>query len=160
MNSASFLHDDTRRAVKTLWSWLRGVGAANGRPAVAPDEVEGVADGGEAAPQRGVVLAFPIRGEALLVKLADVLRGRISSFDPACHDLLPLLSHEPDLRLWIGDDAHVEFDPKRSEYHLTIEAPSGTRMIIQTADFDALVTFVLQYVSERLTNADLLEVAS
>ena len=33
-------------------------------------------------------------------------------------------------------------------------------MIIQTADFDALVTFVLQYVSERLTDAALLEVAS
>lgn len=159
MNSASFIHHGTRRAVRTFWSWLRGVGAAAGQPAAAPDQAAGMADGGAALP-RGVVLAFPIRGEALLVKLADVLRGRISTFDTACHGLLPLLSHEPELRLWIGDDAHVEFDAKRSEYHLTIEAPSGTRMIIQTADFDALVTFVLQYVSERLTDAALLEVAS
>lgn len=159
MSSASFIHDDTKRAVRTLWSWLRGVGAANGQSAVAPDQVVCVPDGG-VAPQCGVVLAFPIRGEALLVKLAEVLRSRISTFDTSCHDLLPLLSHEPDLRLWIGGDAHVEFDAKRSEYHLTIEAPSGTRMIIQTTDFDALVTFVLQYVSERLTDAALLEVAS
>jgi hypothetical protein len=158
MNSASFIHDDTKRAVRTLWSWLRGVRATAGQPAAVTDVVEGGADG--TALPRGVVLAFPIRGEALLVKLADVLRGRISSFDTACHDLLPFLSHEPDLRLWIGDDAHVEFDAKLSEYHLTIEAPSGTRIIIQTADFDALVTFVLQYVSERLTDAALLEVAS
>ena len=159
MNPASLIHDDTWRVVRTLWSWLRGLSAPAGRPVAAPAETAGVPDGTVAA-RRGVVLAFPIRGEALLVKLADVLRGRISTFNTACHDLLPLLSHEPDLRLWIGDDAHVEFDAKRSEYHLTIEAPSGTRMIIQTADFDALVTFVLQYVSERLTDAALLEVAS
>jgi hypothetical protein len=159
MNSATSVHDDTIRAVKTLWSWLRGFAAATGQPAAAPDAVAGVPDAGEVAP-RGIVLAFPIRGEALLVKLADVLRSRILSFDAACHGLLPVLSNEPDLRLWIGDDAHVEFDAKRSEYHLTIQAPSGTRMIIQTADFDALVSFVLQYVSERLTDAALLEVAS
>lgn len=159
MNPARHFHDDTKRAVKTLWSWLRG--AAIGQPAAEPNPATLVPDGeADASFRGGVVLAFPVRGEALLVKLAEVLRCRIAVFDPSCHGLLPVLAHDPDLRLWIGDDAHVAFDAGLSEYHLTIAAMSGTRLIIQTTDFDALVTFVLQYVSERLADAALLEVAS
>ncbi|MDB5716499.1 MAG: hypothetical protein JWO15_3896 [Sphingomonadales bacterium] len=159
MNPARHIHDDTKRAVKTLWSWLRG--AAVGQPAAEPNPATQMPDGAtDTSARRGVVLAFPVRGEALLVKLAEVLRCKIAAFDRSCHGLLPMLDHDPDLRLWIGDDAHVVFDGRSSEYHLTIETPSGTRMIIQTVDFDALVTFVLQYVSERLADAALLEVAS
>lgn len=158
MNAASFIHDDTRRAVRTLWSWLRRSGTATRpSPAETGPATEDRLD--VAALEQATILPFPVRGEALLVKLAEVLRRRVSELGRT-EGLLPTLSHGPDLLLWIGDDAHVEFDARRSEYDLTIAAPGGTRMIIQTADFDVLVTYVLQYVVERLSDENRLEVAS
>ena len=157
MNAASFIHDDTRRAVRTLWSWLRRSGPA--KPPC-PETGPAAEDRPDvAALEQAKILAFPVRGEALLVKLAEVLRRRIGELGRP-EGLLPTLSHGPELLLWIGDDAHVEFDARRSEYDLTIVAPGGTRMIIQTADFDVLVTYVLQYVVERLSDENRLEVAS
>jgi len=49
---------------------------------------------------RGKVLPFPVRGEALLVQLADVLRRRVAGRQPD-HNPLWLTSRDPRLRLSI-----------------------------------------------------------
>ncbi|QUS42275.1 hypothetical protein RPMA_06025 [Tardiphaga alba] len=113
-----------------------------------------------AAQEQGVVLPFPLRGEALLVRLADLLRRRVDELVPRCERLSLVLSHCPQLRLSIDDGAYVEFDASCAEFYLVIEAPSGTRMIIETTDFDAVVKFVLQYVVEKLSDDAGLEAAS
>jgi hypothetical protein len=162
MNTARHIQDDTRKAVRTLWSWLRrATPAAELTPSM--DGCEVVDDQRaaiEAAPAGGIILPFPVRGDALLVKLAEVLRRRIAVPGTSGDGRLPVLSHEPELRLWIDDDAHVVFDARRSEFDLTIETPGGARMIIQTADFDVLVTYVVQYVADRLSGDHAVEVAS
>src|SRR6218665_3621749 len=153
MHTPGQIQDDTRKVLRTLWSWLRrtGEGASAGITArgLAIDEASAiVADPREP----GIVLPFPIRGEALLVKLAELLRRRVSELNSPSDSLTLLLSHTPYLRLSLDDDAYVEFDAHTSEYDLVIEAQSGTRLIIQTTDFDSLVTFVLQYVVERISD--------
>jgi hypothetical protein len=158
MNTAGQIND-TKSAFRTLWSWLRRAGtdsAPESASRAAAIEVAAAAK----RPEPGVVLPFPIRGEALLVKLAELLRRRISELDAQPDGLTLSLSHCPNLRLWLDEDAYVEFDKHTSEYDLVIEAPSGTRLIIQTSDFDALVTFVLQYVMERISDHAPIEVAS
>jgi hypothetical protein len=161
MHTPGKIQDDTKKAFKTLWSWLRrtGEGAGAAAPTRGP-AIDGVTAIDTGPREPGIVLPFPIRGEALLVKLAELLRRRIAELDSPSDSLTLLLSHTPYLRLSLDDDAYIEFDAHTSEYDLVIEAPSGTRMIIQTTDFDSLVTFVLQYVIERLSDSAPLEVAS
>ena len=96
----------------------------------------------------------------MLVRLADLLRRRVDELVPRCERLSLTLSHHPMLRLSVDESAYVEFDARSSEFHLVIEAPSGTRMIIETTDFDAVVKFVLQYIVEKLSDDAVLEAAS
>jgi hypothetical protein len=162
MDTARHIHDDTRRVVRTLWSWLRRAGTAE-MPSSCTETRDTTGDGvacRDPADERGTILQFPVRGDALLVKLADALRRRMIGLGRTAEALHPTLSHGPELRLSIDEDAHVAFDACRSEYDLTIETRGGARMIIQTADFDVLVTYVLQYVAERRSGDDLVGVAS
>jgi hypothetical protein len=110
---------------------------------------------------RAVVLAFPIRGEALLVRLAEGLRERLPSgaLEPADPFLLTL-SRGPRSRLSIDRDAYVEFHAERAAFHLIIDAAPDARVTLETTDFDTLVKFVMQYVAEERRDLGMFEAAS
>jgi hypothetical protein len=162
MNTAGHFHDNTSRAFRTLWSWLRRM--ATHVPSRVDNEktrtLEATAPVKAKPLVAGKLLPFPIRGEALLVKLAQQLRRRVDELAPTSSRLSLTLTHQPYLRLLIDGDSYVEFDTTSSQFELVMEAPGGTRLILQTLDFDAVVKFVLQYVSERLADDVRLEVAS
>jgi len=101
----------------------------------------------------GVLLPFPIHGEALLVKLADLLRSRIGDRGPQRDPFLFSVSRCSCSRLSIDRVAYVDFDADRAEFRAAIEAAPQTKVILETADFDALVDFVVQYVSARLAES-------
>ncbi|WP_426425301.1 hypothetical protein [Bradyrhizobium genosp. A] len=111
-----------------------------------------------ASAEGGVILPFPICGEAVLLKLAEVLRKVFSGRDLAGDPPLLILERSPEPRLWIDRTAHVEFHPGRREYRAIIETSPDTRIIVETFDFDALIDFVLQYVIARLVGHAALEV--
>ena len=119
-------------------------------PAVRPDHT---------APS-GILLQFPVRGEALLVRLADLLRSRIADRRLESDPLLLRISRCPGSRLSIDRTAYVEFLADRCMYCVAIEAQPDTRVTVETTDFDTVVKFVVQYVAERLSEKVLLEVAS
>lgn len=160
MQSASHIDDHTKGAFATLWAWLRrGASKVAAEPELQDTVVPSSTNDGTAHGP-GIVLPFPLRGEALLVRLAELLRRRVAELVPQCERLSLTLSHHPALRLSIDESAFIEFDAPSAEFNLVIEAPSGTRMIIQTTDFDAVVKFVLQYVVEKLSDDAVLEAAS
>lgn len=160
MQTASHIDDHTKGTFATLWAWLRR-GASKVAVEPALQDVTALSpDNAGVNREPGVVLAFPLRGEALLVRLAELLRRRVAELVPQCERLSLTLSHHPALRLSIDESACIEFDAPSAEFNLVIEAPSGTRMIIQTTDFDAVVKFVLQYVVEKLSDDAVLEAAS
>ena len=107
-----------------------------------------------------VVLRFPIHGEALLVRLADLLRSRLADRGPEHDPLLLMMSRGPRSRLSIDRMAYVEFHNDRAEFRVAIEASPRTKVILETADFDAVVDFVGQYIAARLAERPALEVAS
>ena len=165
------IHDTAENGVWRLWSWLRGAPSPHARNTVdwrprlaavtlldAPcDETSNVAPaaGSWVAPQdraeeRGVVLRFPLRGEALLARLAEVLRMRIVDGGPERDPLLLTLSRCPDSRLAIDRIAYVEFQADRSAYCVTIQAAADTKVTLDTADFATTVNFIAQYVADRL----------
>jgi hypothetical protein len=167
MSSAADIENspsDRRRQRTSWWSRLRG--------ALQPSD-RGVGNQGDAsaavtAPphdigsraRTGMVLPFPIHGEALLVKLAEELRSRVAERGPEWDPLLLQMSHWPRSRLSIDRTAYIEFHPDRVEYRAVIEASGETRVILETVDFDALVNFVQLYVVARPAEAAALEAAS
>jgi hypothetical protein len=114
----------------------------------------------DAVPASGVLVPFPIHGEALLVKLADTLRNRDRDAHSGRDPLLLKMSRRPGLRLAIDHIAYVEFDTDRAAYHVVIEAASDTKVTLDTTDFDTLVRFVAQYVTERPSEPTTLEAVS
>ncbi len=108
---------------------------------------------------RAAILPFPIHSEALLVRLADVLRSRIADRSPARNPLLLMISRGPMARLWIDRTAYVAFHGDRSTYHFAVEADLDTTVTLETTDFDTLVRFVLEYVAGRLSEPTALEAA-
>jgi hypothetical protein len=113
-----------------------------------------------AAELSAVLLPFPIRGEALLVRLAELLRGRVGNDGPRHDPFLFALSRRPQSRLTLDGQSYVEFVTSRSEFRFAIEVVPNTSISITTNDFDALVEFVVQYVGARLAEAPALEAAS
>jgi hypothetical protein len=107
----------------------------------------------------GLILPFPIHGEALLVKVGDVLRSRCADSATAWKPLLQM-SRCPRSRLSIDRDAYIEFHQDRGEYRAVFEASQATRVILETADFDDLVDFILRYVTGRMAEPAALEAAS
>jgi hypothetical protein len=187
---SAVMDSDMKSGVRTLWSWLRGASwlihrdADGGRgfstgvtaqpspvrttperepAAVLPGGVSQVV-GLEPTAQGAVILQFPLHGEALLVKLADMLRRRIA-VSPARSGterdpLLLTMSRCPGSRLSIDARANVEFDADLSVYRMTIETAPDTAMTLSTTDFDTLVNFIVQYIAERSSTPATLEVAS
>lgn len=101
----------------------------------------------------GTLLPFPIRGEALLVKLAEQLRRRVASNKSKRGSFLLTLSRHPHSRLTIDGAAHVNFHSDSATFHLVIELVQDTRIMVETSDFDTVVKFVVQYVVDRLEDA-------
>jgi hypothetical protein len=99
-----------------------------------------------------LLLPFPIRGEALLVRLADRLRSSAANRPPAQDPFAFAISRQPRSRLTIDRDAYVEFLPERAAYQAVIEAAPDTTITIETTDFDSVVKFVAQYVTDRLSD--------
>jgi hypothetical protein len=173
---------DAKKGIRTLWSWLRGASwsidrdtserressraasagpSCSAAPAAAGSEPHAVTPvvGHLAAPS-GVLLRFPVRGEALLVKLADLLQSRTANRGLERDPLLLLISRCPGSRLSIDRAAYVEFLADRCTYYVAIEAQPDTRVTLETTDFDTVVKFVVQYVAERLSEPVNLDVAS
>ncbi|WP_024578846.1 MULTISPECIES: hypothetical protein [Bradyrhizobium] len=108
---------------------------------------------------RGEVLPFPVHGEALLVKLADVLRRHVARRQPADDVLLLTISRSPWVRLSIDAAAYVDYLSEIGTFQAAIEAGPDTKVILKTTDFDALASFVTQYVNEKLTDRGSTEAA-
>src|SRR5262249_27749620 len=102
----------------------------------------------------------PIRGEALLVKLAAELRKRVADYGPQRDPFLLAIARCPDARLVIDRHAYIEFSMGQSTYRVVVSITEGTRFTLDTADFDTLVKFVAQYVTDRLTEPMVWEAAS
>jgi hypothetical protein len=104
---------------------------------------------GKAEPASGDVLPFPIRGEALLVRLAEVLRSRLAVPGPDHNPLLLTISRSPGSRLLIDGVAYVDYISNLSTYRAAVEAVPDTKVIVETSDFDTLVSFIVQYLTDR-----------
>lgn len=136
---------------------------AAGVPAPMPCTPRNVASSGVAQKdyvKTAVLLPFPIHGEALLVKLAELLRVRVADRELWHDPLLLTMSRTPRSRLVIDRASYIEFQPQCSSYHVVVEAAPDTTVTLDTTDFDTLVQFVVQYVSGRLSEHTALEVAS
>lgn len=180
MSAATDMRNDLKRDIRALWCRLRRASAWSfGRGATARQEPlpPGPALGGEGMPrirlpaaghdhaaQHGMLLQFPLHGEALLVQLAELLRRRmaerVASRGPECDPLLLTVSRCPRSRLSIDRCTYVEFDAGRCAYHVAIEAAPDTTVTLDTTDFDAVVNFLVQYIAERPSAVATLEVAS
>ena len=101
-----------------------------------------------------LLLPFPIRGEALLVRLADRLRRSVANRPSAQDPFAFAISRQPRSRLTIDRDAYVEFVPERAAYQAVIEVTPDTTITIETTDFDSVVKFVAQYVTDRLSHVE------
>ncbi|MCA6124961.1 hypothetical protein J6500_24145 [Bradyrhizobium sp. WSM 1704] len=108
---------------------------------------------------RGEVVAFPLHGEALLVRLADVLRQRVAGRQPAHNPLWLTISRTPRTRLSIDRTAYVDYVSEASTYRAAIEAAPDTKVILKTTNFDALASFVMQYIDDRLLDRAPVEAA-
>lgn len=97
------------------------------------------------------LFSFPIRGEALLVKLADQLRDRVAGNSFRRDPFLLILSRRPHSRLTIDGAAYLDFDAAQAIFRLVIELVQDTRIVVESCDFDTIVKFIAQYVTDRLS---------
>lgn len=178
MGTSMHMRADPRKGARALWSWLRAILSCADRtatdlpptvtnprplvPLVSTAEVQNVerAGAGPSAPDTGMVLHFPIRGEALLVKLADLLRKQVASRAPERDPLLLVMSRCPGSRLSIDRVAYVDFLAGRSTYHVVIEAAPDATITLDTTDFDTVVNFLVQYITDRNSEPVALEAVS
>ncbi len=112
----------------------------------------------------GTLLAFPTHGAALLVGLADRLRARVAEDAgrrvPEHDRFILMLTRQPHARLTIDRAAYVEFHAVRATYYVVVETVPDTRVTVETADFDTVVKFLVEYVTDRLSDAAAMEAAS
>lgn len=178
MGIAMDMRAGPRKGAKALWVWLRGimscadrtasgvasigVNARSLEPRASTARIRNVerAGAGRSASDIGMVLQFPIRGEALLVKLADLLRNQVASCAPERDPLLLVMSRRPGSRLSIDRIAYIDFLADQSTYHVVIEAAPDARITLDTTDFDTVVNFVVQYVTGRNAEPVALEAVS
>jgi hypothetical protein len=132
--------------------WFATLPMGRTMPAPAPPEAVPAAT---TQSKSATVLAFPIRGDALLVKLAEILKARISEKPEQSHRFRLSLVRAPRLRLVIDEAAHIEFDVVRSAFTMVVDVEYGTELTLDTAEFDTLVRFVVQYVRDKLTEASI-----
>lgn len=108
------------------------------------------ADAAPAAPAR--VLDFPLRRDALLVELAVLLKGRIAH-NPRRELFELTLVRAPWLQLRLDPGSYVEYHPGQATYRLVVALGPATDLTIETAEFDQVVAFVVEYVNDRLADA-------
>jgi hypothetical protein len=120
-----------------------------------PAQGAALAPVGEAA-----VLHFPIRGEALLARLAELLRDRLPSGAERGDPFLLTLSRGQRPRLSIDRAAYVEFHAEHASFHLIVDAGPDSRVTLETTDFDTLVKFVVQYLADGCRDREQFEAAS
>ncbi|MBB5048289.1 hypothetical protein HNR60_003052 [Rhodopseudomonas rhenobacensis] len=165
MNRIMDIREDTKRGARTFWAWLRRAPAPGaGRPTppfdAGSERINAAPGGHQRSAPSGVVLQFPLRGEALLVRLAEALRCKFAGRGPQRDPLLLTISRCPGSRLTIDGATFVEFDADRSAYHVAVEAAPDTLITLQTTDFELVVDFVAHYVAERASDPATLEAAS
>jgi hypothetical protein len=131
---------------------LRLVGPALDNPASDPVKGEECVN--------SVVLPFPLRGEALLVNLANELRGRVTAGELEDDPFLATISRGRRVRLSIDRDAYVEFNAEDETFHLKIDATPVLTLMLETKEFTRLVEFVFQYFVERDRGLRQVEVVS
>jgi len=167
---------DPQKGVRTMWLWLRGTLSFSGRTVIdaqarppaaigpsfpARTSTAGALDSARAGTRATAeVLHFPIHGEALLVRLADLLRKRVVSRGLERDPLLLMISRCPAPRLSIDRTAYIDFLADRSTYHFVIEAAPDAKVTLDTTDFDTVVKFVVPYVTDRISGSVALEAAS
>jgi hypothetical protein len=122
------------------------------------DLASNAAKGGDCV--SSVVLPFPIRGEALLVNLANELRGRVTAGELEDDPFLATISRGRRARLSIDRDAYVEFNAEDETFHLKIDATPIMTLTLETKEFTRLVEFVFQYFVERDRGLRQVEVVS
>jgi hypothetical protein len=122
------------------------------------DLASGTAKGGDCV--SSVVLPFPIRGEALLVNLANELRDRVTAGELEDDPFLATISRGRRPRLSIDRDAYVEFNAEDESFHLKIDAAPVLTLTLETKEFTRLVEFVFQYFAERDRGLRQVEVVS
>lgn len=122
--------------------------------------VANVTGAGMAKTQSAVLLPFPIRGEALLVKLADLLRARVATIAPRPNPFLLTMSRSPRSRLLIDHTSYIEFHADRAAFHVVLETAPDTTITLDTTDFDTLVQFIAEYVNGRVSESEVMEAAS
>ena len=151
-----------------LGAWLRKAFAPSGdvadaaalaTPAAQAGDAVAVVQGGRAE-QSAVVLPFPTHGEALLVRLAQLLRECVADRGPVQEPFLLTMSRRRPSRLTIDYRSSVEFVASQAEFRFEVDASPNTNIVIRTSDFDALVEFIAEYVSARLVEPPSLEAAS
>jgi hypothetical protein len=150
-----------------LRAWLRNAflfgdaaaGAGEREPAAQAGDTATVVPGGSAE-QGAVLLPFPVHGEALMVRLAELLRERVADRNPVQEPFLLTMSPRRASRLAIDHRSSVEFVGSRSEFRFEVDVSPTTNIVIRTHDFDALVEFIVEYVSARLAEPPSLEAAS
>ena len=107
------------------------------------------------------VLPFPIRGEALLVRLADLLRSRFGGGEYAGNPPPFEITRTPRSRLIIDRAAYVEIlDECGPIFLVAIEAAPDTTVSVETADLDVVVGFIMHYVGDKLDDPVRFEVVS
>jgi hypothetical protein len=110
---------------------------------------------------KGTLLAFPTHGAALLVGLAARLRARVADDAgqsvPEHDRFVLMLTRQPHVRLTIDSAAYVEFQSARATYYVVVETAPDTRITVETVDFDTVVKFLVEYVTDRLSDAVALE---
>ncbi len=142
-----------------LRAWFAAVCVADRMPARDHDEDELKVVRNDTVPG-AVLLPFPIRGEALLVKLAELLRARIATVALSPNVFLLTMSRAPRSCLAIDHASYIAFDAERAAFHVVLEARPDTTITLDTTNFDTLVQFVVEYVNGRISEFRTLEVAS
>lgn len=172
MLTAEIMHIPFRKRSRSrrLWSRLRGMarafdggfggGALRRSVAVKGSVPEAMPSSQTSA--GNAVLEFPVRGEALLVTLAHVLRERFGEQGPDCDPSLFTISRGAACRLTIGRGAYVEFhrNKSRAPFLVAVEVEPDTTVSVHTPDFSTVARMVVHYVRHERRDAAKLEAAS
>ncbi len=142
-----------------LRAWFTSAHVAGGERSSGHDHAALKAAGNNTIPG-AILLPFPIRGEALLVKLAELLRRRVADRAGWHNPFVLNIARGPRSRLILDGASYIEFNPARSTYHMEVGVSVDTTITLETIDFDTLVQFVVQYIDGRLSEATALEIAS
>ena len=149
-----------------LRGWLVPREKSSGKPldlAAVGRVIEDISTTSEARskPLTGQVLPFPIRGEALLVRLAELLRNRFERGEYSGTRPLFLITRTPRSRLIIDRAAYVEINDEYGPiFVVAVEAAPDTTVSIETADLDVVVGFIMHYLADKLDDPVRFEVVS